>query len=244
MARRTRYGFTLIELLVVIAIIAILAAILFPVFAKARAKARQTSCLSNMRQLGTAAVQYRSDYDEKPAGAWTGTVTDQFGVNARNWWAGLLMPYCKNHQIMICPSASQQVVLGYTDPGWAGDSTNRPEAGIAMNWYVASGDANPVTDAGWWPWLNDERVRTPANAIYFLESGYAAVAGPNPRLRDAGIGWSPTHAEWVASTRASDTGFYFGRAQHATMMNVSFYDGHAKALKPENMTENMFDPTG
>jgi prepilin-type N-terminal cleavage/methylation domain-containing protein/prepilin-type processing-associated H-X9-DG protein len=243
MKRRASPGFTLIELLVVIAIIAILAAILFPVFAKARAKARQTSCLSNMRQIGTAAAMYRSDYDEMPAGAWCGYTTDQFGVYARNWWAGLLMPYMRNVQILQCPSSGQTVVLGYTDPGWPDDSTNRPEAGICMNWYVASGDANPVTDAGWWAWLSDQTVHSPASAVYFLESGCAAVGGPNPRLRDSGVAWSPTYQEWVSNTLASDSGFYFGRAEHAGMLNVAFYDGHAKSLKPQGISESMFNPT-
>ena len=99
-------GFTLIELLVVIAIIAILAAILFPVFAKAREKARQASCLSNAKQLALAVLQYAQDYDETfPMGRWGGPGTAPDGL-----WHGfdwLVEPYCKNKQIFICPSANR-----------------------------------------------------------------------------------------------------------------------------------------
>jgi prepilin-type N-terminal cleavage/methylation domain-containing protein/prepilin-type processing-associated H-X9-DG protein len=95
-------GFTLIELLVVIAIIAILAAILFPVFAKAREKARQTSCLSNEKQMALGVLMYAQDYDEKfpggggmyPPGAW--------GPGSA-WWEEIY-PYIKNTQIFVCPS--------------------------------------------------------------------------------------------------------------------------------------------
>src|SRR5204862_3223247 len=83
-----RDGFTLIELLVVIAIIAILAAILFPVFAQVREKARGTSCLSNMKQIGTALILYRQDYDEQTRHVWQG--------GAANWdpsWHPFLLPY-------------------------------------------------------------------------------------------------------------------------------------------------------
>ena len=96
----TRRGFTLIELLVVIAIIAILAAILFPVFAKAREKARQTSCLSNLKQLGTSVMMYVQDYDEMyPLDLST------FGPSQiPGTWPNRVMPYVKNTQLFKCPS--------------------------------------------------------------------------------------------------------------------------------------------
>jgi prepilin-type N-terminal cleavage/methylation domain-containing protein/prepilin-type processing-associated H-X9-DG protein len=86
-------GFTLIELLVVIAIIAILAAILFPVFARAREKARQTSCLSNVRQLGLGIRMYIDDFDEYFPSRYQGGA-----------WYNVIRPYVKNDQIFICPS--------------------------------------------------------------------------------------------------------------------------------------------
>jgi len=92
-----RRGFTLIELLVVIAIIAILAAILFPVFAKVREKARQISCTSNMKQLGLAYTQYLQDYDETyPPSSW----------GQANGWAGMIYPYVKSTGVYKCPDDS------------------------------------------------------------------------------------------------------------------------------------------
>jgi prepilin-type N-terminal cleavage/methylation domain-containing protein/prepilin-type processing-associated H-X9-DG protein len=95
-----RRGFTLIELLVVIAIIAILAAILFPVFAKAREKARQASCLSNLKQLGLAFMQYAQDYDERFPPS-----TGGYESTSIKWW-DRIYPYVKNNQVYSCPSAS------------------------------------------------------------------------------------------------------------------------------------------
>ena len=91
-----RRGFTLIELLVVIAIIAILAAILFPVFAQAREKARQTTCVSNTRQMALAVLQYLQDYDE--------TFPRDSNDGQKTFWMDYVQPYVKNTAIWICPS--------------------------------------------------------------------------------------------------------------------------------------------
>ncbi|MCE5238596.1 DUF1559 domain-containing protein [bacterium] len=107
-----RRGFTLIELLVVIAIIAILAAILFPVFAKAREKARQSSCLSNTKQIGLAVMQYAQDYDEMLPATYHGT-----GVADYMSWAMKIAPYCKNNQVFNCPSSTIR-----WDGTWMGES--------------------------------------------------------------------------------------------------------------------------
>ncbi|NLO04595.1 MAG: DUF1559 domain-containing protein [candidate division WS1 bacterium] len=102
-----RAGFTLIELLVVIAIIAILAAILFPVFARAREKARQTSCLSNLKQIALADAMYQSDYDEC-----TASYSDVPGGQATATYREMLQPYLRNEQIVLCASDSR-------DSGWS-----------------------------------------------------------------------------------------------------------------------------
>ena len=140
-ARRNKAAFTLIELLVVIAIIAILAAILFPVFAKAREKARQTACMSNMKQLGLATIQYVQDYDEfyyshrlkndpnplctaqggPDTCAATGTGAQITGdATNRTSWAQLLQPYLKSYAVFLCPS---------NPTGWVGVDPIAEECG-------------------------------------------------------------------------------------------------------------------
>src|ERR1043165_3748325 len=99
--KRQTEGFTLIELLVVIAIIAILAAILFPVFGRARENARRSSCQSNLKQIALGIAQYTQDYDEQLIlGGWTGSVSS---TNPCRWYA-MLDPYVKSRQIYVCPS--------------------------------------------------------------------------------------------------------------------------------------------
>ncbi len=106
---KERRGFTLIELLVVIAIIAILAAILFPVFARARENARKANCMSNVKQLGLGFQQYKQDYDETwPAMYWSGSRWEPYPY----YWGGEIQPYVKNSKIFLCPS-KQDTVCSY-----------------------------------------------------------------------------------------------------------------------------------
>ncbi len=137
-----RKAFTLIELLVVIAIIAILAAILFPVFAKAREKARQSSCQSNVKQLGLAFAQYTQDYDEKfPRMFWGGAGWEPV---ASGWWGGEISPYIKNTQIFKCPSKND-TTCSYIYNAYA--------QGRSMGEIVAPAEISLLADStgnGWW----------------------------------------------------------------------------------------------
>jgi len=143
-----RRGFTLIELLVVIAIIAILAAILFPVFAKAREKARQTSCLSNVKQLCTAIAMYAQDYDDKLL----------FAANFGRWWYQVLEPYTKNTQIFRCPSRpgnypgyAWNYYIGY-QPGatWSPPRTGPMYDGVNRSKFESPGPAETIMIADNW----------------------------------------------------------------------------------------------
>lgn len=132
--QKPTYGFTLIELLVVIAIIAILAAILFPVFAQAREKARQTSCLSNIRQITLANILYRQDYEDTVA--FNRDCSNPGGaacINGRaaRGWVDLLFPYVKNRGVYKCPSDSEEAVPmpPSTTQYWDGTAVMDPLAG-------------------------------------------------------------------------------------------------------------------
>ncbi len=134
-------GFTLIELLVVIAIIAILAAILFPVFQSVRENARRTACLSDEKQIGLGVVQYMNDNDSRYpiasyaySGAGSGPTS-----GALMCWPDLIQPYLKNWRIFRCPDVSADP-LGMWDGGGVGRNS------------VASEDANGIVGNGWWEW--------------------------------------------------------------------------------------------
>ena len=224
--RREGTAFTLIELLVVIAIIAILAAILFPVFAKAREKARQSSCQSNLKQIGLAAQQYMSDYDSNPAARNTGSATI-LGVTGRIWWQGLLKPYTKNYQVFACPSFQNPQFYGETIPSnMPGDSAYRFHAGYGMSWYRPSGVYD--ADRGQWCDISEASIRSPSELIYVTE-GSNIVCGPRPS-------GSYSTAQFITDS-SNNPNLWLWQRRHLEGANCLYFDGHVKWHKAEQLTD-------
>jgi prepilin-type N-terminal cleavage/methylation domain-containing protein/prepilin-type processing-associated H-X9-DG protein len=196
--RNRRSGFTLIELLVVIAIIAILAAILFPVFAKAREKARQTACLSNMKQIGNAMMMYAQDFDESlvayrlrdsNASVWLnpfarlsgGAPNPQVGDSSKRplFFNQALDPYIKNYDVWKCPSKPDAWVNIDAD-GVMGNAGSGFQSYGGQNSYAAN---NFVIRPG----IGFElaALKEPANTVGMIDGSYYNALPRNPcRLRD------------------------------------------------------------
>lgn len=230
---RKASGFTLIELLVVIAIIAILAAILFPVFAQAREKARATSCLSNMKQLGLGIQMYTQDYDENlPIN--NGSYPTNPGPGDRHgMWAKHLQPYLKNVDIFKCASGSNKDVRSIFTS--ATDQTSP----VRVPWQGAIGANEWVMKAG-----GDENP----GSFQMTPVGLAALGRPAdlPVLADASyiiwpdldrvINCNPTGAPWDGGI---DPKPQFAR-HSGSGSNIAFADGHAKFRNQGSMA---LDPT-
>jgi prepilin-type processing-associated H-X9-DG protein len=192
----------LIELLVVIAIIAILAAILFPVFAKAREKARQSSCASNEKQLGLSIMQYKQDYDETyPLNYSAGDGTILVCGNPAYWWMDELKPYVKNKQVWICPS----------NPGFRCNSTPRDPVANPADPY-SYGYSTAASGA------KDSDMRIPSATLIV---GEVRVQSCIP---------SCCTNLWIAPGAAPDDGPIL-IAPHSGMFNGVYGDGHVKASK-------------
>jgi prepilin-type N-terminal cleavage/methylation domain-containing protein len=231
----TRRGFTLIELLVVIAIIAILAAILFPVFAQAREKARQTSCLSNLKQLGAAMIMYGQDYDglfPPVVGRPSRQVTDYYQMS----WMSIILPYTKNQGIFICPSSrhtsltSADLIQNY---GYA--PTNR-----SAGYDNVRGITGPYGTALWEgiggfygvpiggykenaPSYSESQIARPADTVLLCDQ----------QAFDWGVAAAPAGTLWFPSPRHLIEANIVGPDGHQApqgVLNSVFVDGHARGL--------------
>ncbi len=195
-------GFTLIELLVVIAIIAILAAILFPVFARARAKARQTACLSNMKQIGLAVMMYNSDYDGRFV-----SVYDDGAPHPRIIWAQKLVPYTKNSQMFNCPGNTGSLA---TDANMQLTRYQMP-----MTHVLPEGWNNPVSE---------EDFAAAAETAIVLESSNAWYQHYCARHITAPMGLITTVDPPYINGYLNERTYPW----HNGGLNVAFADGHAK----------------
>ncbi len=217
---RSRKGFTLIELLVVIAIIAILAAILFPVFAKAREKARQITCLSNEKQIGLAIMQYVQDYDETYPPYYNHNGSDYV-----NFWDICIEPYIKSDGVFNCPSRTTKRSGGATI--WKATSYSYNDAIGHFEW-----GGGPVTLASVKApsscWMNGEY-----ESAYGGGSRYGQYVSPEP----GAASYPPTYVYTgaVATTMSVFT-------VHTEGWNLTYADGHAKWAKATQMPFINGDP--
>jgi prepilin-type N-terminal cleavage/methylation domain-containing protein/prepilin-type processing-associated H-X9-DG protein len=241
-------GFTLIELLIVIAIIAILAAILFPVFGRARENARRSSCQSNLKQMGLGFMQYTQDYDEKlPSGfIFSG------GTSAGTGWAGEIYPYVKSQQIFVCPSddnraaskisysANRNILATAGDYGGISGATARLNAtaktvmafetrmsafsAFQFNWTTEL--STPQGPAGGNPWFsavgNGVGCTTDHDncGLTYATGLLGTLTGP-----------VTTNFEFGGGGFYGNGQFYGATGRHLEGSNFLFADGHVKWLK-------------
>ena len=245
--RQTRAGFTLVELLVVIAIIALLAAIIFPTFGKARESARRASCLSNSRQVVCAFMGYLQDYDDTMPLAASNETPDSV-VATWHMWTTRVQPYVRNSNIMFCPSGGARLAENVKDSprdwplfvqyGMNVDYMNKPSSDCSDFNVLPDQFGPPTTLAA---------INQPAETIMLTENGQDGG-------RDANIGTAITYSPAGFSATTTDTCSYGGwgsnpglwypdgpatsstgmfLARHFNGGNIVFCDSHVKWMRPE-----------
>ena len=248
--KKLRQGFTLIELLVVIAIIAILAAILFPVFAQAREAARKTSCSSNLRQLGLGVQMYVQDNDQKyPYWNWG----DRENAGMSSLWHVAIFPYVKTVGLYSCPSDAQQWGQADTDLYWWGIPAQRRlvEAPMFENPNITlSYGMSEMFHGGFWTGggVSEARINAPASTAMMGDAGLLLTDmweqnDTNPRLvmRHAAANGIASGTLWNSSAYRWDPA-WDKDTRHGGGLNIVYADGHVKWLRADKMRDNLTLP--
>lgn len=202
-------GFTLIELLVVIAIMSIIAAILFPVFARARENARRASCQSNLRQLGLASMQYSQDYDEKLVSPYV------YGAMPFLHWFDTLQPYTKSTQVFVCPDGPRETAARMTQ-GFMSYGFNS----FNMNMGVSIAQSPSLAT-----------LHYPAELLLVVDNSYVGANYPVTNPTDTGY-----YSAWYDGLGTNGTNIGVPFVRHFDGANVLFADGHAKWQKVSLLT--------
>ncbi len=252
-----RNAFTLIELLVVIAIIAILAAILFPVFAQAREKARAVSCLSNGNQLGLGIMMYVQDYDETFP-FWSYGQSSQYGNVSPNhfqsYWAFAIFPYVKSAGVYACPDTNNFATLASTNLyGWSsGNLINNGAPAALANSRVDYGGNQMLFEGDWQGFtpVTDAALKNPASTMAIADCfiGYTGYL-PTSLEPDPTNANDPRHhyivdqvafpnapANWWANNNAGAYMWYVGNYGPYTAAQMQIFDTQARHSEGDNIT--------
>jgi len=214
-----RHAFTLIELLVVIAIIAILAAILFPVFARARENARRSSCTSNLKQIGLGLMQYTQDYDDRlPLRQYDNT---DYGV--ANSWRRTTYPYTKSAQIYSCPSNSFNATLADDSTTARINAVGGTGAPVFMRSYAANASNNTTTDFVGGSTPMEFGKSSPLAAMPDVTR---TVLVTESKEGDNNVHMNDTNP----ANRFANANYAF--EGHLGTVNFLFVDGHVKSMRP------------
>lgn len=231
---KSRKAFTLIELLVVIAIIAILAAILFPVFARARENARRASCQSNMKQVGLGIMQYTQDYDESMPS--TFYKTDQASNPATDAykWMDAIYPYVKSEQIFVCPSDTLNLPYIYYKNLTAASTKNYGSYAANELYYSTTDGRTPPFGGDGTPAIRVPQITSPADTIMTVETFnqvyqylyYSSTVSPTASTYGG-------MESLLCVSGGSQNQHLLSR--HLDTSNVLYCDGHVKSQKRNNL---------
>ncbi|HEY3333274.1 MAG TPA: prepilin-type N-terminal cleavage/methylation domain-containing protein [Capsulimonadaceae bacterium] len=252
---KPKHGFTLIELLVVIAIIAILAAILFPVFATAREKARQSTCASNLKQIGLGLLQYTQDNDECLVNAWYGqggsySYSNNSGQAYK--WMDAIYPYVKSENVFNCPDDVGTFSTGEKGVGYQYANNYPTTAGSYLKWgsyglnamyygYCNTQYADQCGPGAAGIGTPASKLLTPDRTIWVMDStagyevalAYMQYSRGVPSTTD--VPGFTTIGNWNGSARNEQSAIF--RHANGTQANFLYCDGHAKSRTPGDVLD-------